>query len=956
MASDNRTSVRFELAMTVAEVPLMLGSTVGGPAGWTFAGSADFTGEDGAPGLSLSQLIARLQREHGGGEWFEREPVDVALTGLSARYQAEPTAFTVRTDIAVTLHEGATRDEDVTLDLAFLLARTARDGEAEASALLVALMTASPIDLRTVAGADTGLIGRFLGDIRIDRLGVFYASDEITIDGELIDPRDDAPVAFAKGPSFLARFGDGRSFTDLALPPPSAGEPETTAKPPATEAATRAPAAGKPEKGEPEHGPLRYWKPLDKTIGPLKFKRIGGEWDNGRLGVLLDASVSLAGLSVGLAGFAVRVEPAKLPKLTFADLEFGLDGMDVSFARGPVTISGALLRTVEDGRVAYTGRAMIRAASFSIGAIGSYTTTREGEPSFFIFGAFSGVLGGPPCFVVQGVAAGFGYNRALTIPDIEDVREFPLVALALGPPETGEAGALDQLRASDHFPAVAGQYWIAAGIRFTSFKLVEGFALVTAQFGVRFEIALIGVATLRQPPAPAPKALVNVELALLARICPDDGFLSVQAQLTRNSFLFDPSCRLTGGFAFCVWFKPTNPDAIDRAGDFVVTLGGYHPNFQIPAHYPNPPRIGFDWRMPECGVSITGGAYFALTPSFIMAGGRLNALFRSGDFSAWFEAHADFLIGWAPLHYEAQVGVRIGAALVLRLGGLSSVLSFELGATLTIWGPPFAGEAYIDLGIVAFTVPLGDRAAPRTAPPIDWPEFERTFLPPEWIGVSIAAGLVEDRTGDHGYAIVNPSALRLAVETFVPAVSMTVDAKEVAAPGERPRLGIRPLGARELKSDIAVTLSRGAMDCRPILKNAPEALWSDAPTPDARGASPLAANVINEVLMGVEMLPHACRSFARVESRVGIGEDAHDLPGRPQRVWAVAPWFEPTERMRKFRQAWRSPRPETLAALEALGFGQAAAAPDLPEAFPDLWLAAPSLTPMGALPEPKHAG
>jgi hypothetical protein len=956
MASDNRTSLRFELGMTVAEVPLMLGSTVGGPAGWTFAGSASFTGEDGAPALRLSQLIARLKREHGGGDWFEREPVDVALTGLSAQYRSEPSAFTVRTDIAVTLREGATRDRDVTLDLAFLLARTAGDGEETASALLVALMTAGPIDLRTVAGADTGLIGRFLGDIRIDRLGVFHASEAITIDGALIDPRGGEPVAFAKGPSFSARLGDGRSFTEIALPPPSADDPGTPAKPPPTEAATRAPRADRPTEGASEHGPLRYWKKLDKTVGPLKFKRIGGEWNDGRLGLLLDASVSLAGLSVGLAGFAVRVEPAKLPKLKFADLEFGLDGMDLSFARGPVTISGALLRTTEDGRIAYTGQAMIRAASFSIGAIGSYTTTKEGDPSFFIFGAFAGVLGGPPCFVVQGVAAGFGYNRALTIPDIEDVREFPLVALALGPSESGEAGALDRLRASDHFPAVAGQYWIAAGIKFTAFKLVEGFALVTAQFGVRFEIALIGVATLRQPPAPAPRALVNVELALLARICPDDGFLSVQAQLTGNSFLFDARCRLTGGFAFCVWFKPTNPDAIDRAGDFVVTLGGYHPKFDVPAHYPNPPRIGFDWRMPECGVSITGGAYFALTPSFIMAGGRLNALFRSGDFSAWFEAHADFLIGWAPLHYEAQVGVRIGAALVLRLGGLSSVLSFELGATLTIWGPPFAGEAHVDLGIVAFTVPLGDRAAPRTAPPIHWPEFERTFLPPEWIGVSIAAGLVEDRTGDHGYAIVNPSALRLAVETFVPAVSIRVGEQAVAAPGDRPRLGIRPLGARDLKSDIAVTLSRGAMDCRPVLKNAPEALWSDAPTPDARGGAPLAAKVIKEALMGVEMLPPACRSFASVESRVGIGDDPHDLPARPVRRWTDARWIEPTERMTKFRQGWRSPRPETLAALEALGFGQAAAAPDLPEAFPDLWLAAPSLTPIGALPEPPHAG
>ena len=66
---------------------------------------------------------------------------------------------------------------------------------------------------------------------------------------------------------------------------------------------------------------------------------------------------------------------------------------------------------------------MIRAATFSIGAIGAYGRTKQGESSFFIFGAFTGILGGPPCFVVQGIAAGFGYNRTIALPEIDKVRD-----------------------------------------------------------------------------------------------------------------------------------------------------------------------------------------------------------------------------------------------------------------------------------------------------------------------------------------------------------------------------------------------------------------------------------------------------------------------------------------------------------------------------------------------------
>ena len=43
-----------------------------------------------------------------------------------------------------------------------------------------------------------------------------------------------------------------------------------------------------PRSREPRAGPLRYWKPVNKTFGPLELRRIGGEWDGkaSKLGIL----------------------------------------------------------------------------------------------------------------------------------------------------------------------------------------------------------------------------------------------------------------------------------------------------------------------------------------------------------------------------------------------------------------------------------------------------------------------------------------------------------------------------------------------------------------------------------------------------------------------------------------------------------------------------------------------
>ena len=106
-------------------------------------------------------------------------------------------------------------------------------------------------------------------------------------------------------------------------------------------------------------------------------------------------------------------------------------------------------------------------------------------------------------------------------------------------------------------------------------------------------------------------------------------------------------------------------------------------------------------------VSISGDAYFALTPSCVMGGGSLDAEFHSGSLSAWFKARADFLMQWKPFYFLVEIGVDMGVALQTDLLFVQVTLKIELGADLSLWGPPVGGLVQVHLWICTITIGFG---------------------------------------------------------------------------------------------------------------------------------------------------------------------------------------------------------------------------------------------------------
>jgi hypothetical protein len=557
------------------------------------------------------------------------------------------------------------------------------------------------------------------------------------------------------------------------------------------------------------------WIDIQRSFGPVSIDKIGFGLSSKGVSASLNASLSMKGLDIGVEGLGAVIPLQKPYTPTFK-----IDGLSLAYETPAVTIGGGMAKVGEDP-LSFVGSLTVKTKTLSLMAFGGYTASSP--PSLFAYAALNTPLGGPPVFFVTGLAAGFGVNTDLKLPEIDGVEKFPFVAWAMEGKAPKEISKVKEALTG----AVVnrqGQYWLAAGVKFTSFEVVTSFALVTVQFGTEFQVALLGESTLSLPKG-AEEPVLLAQMVLKAVYTPSQGVFSVAAQLTSASHVLDKDCRITGGFAFYLWFDPNA-----AAGQFVITLGGYNPNFKKPDYYPVVPRLGVDWQVSEA-LSIRGGLYTALTPSMIMAGGSLDAVWRSGDIKAWFSLYVDFIIQWAPFYYEIEAGVNFGVELTISILGASFTISIDAGATLFISGPPFSGTARIHLSVLTFEVAFGD--SPEV-PKLDWKGFKEQFLPSptrnqdqssgraEAAGDSpvvklvIVEGMLQDLRDQKDAQgapfpvdfLVDPKQLALTAHTMIPVKKLSFNGADIPADWTTD-LAVGPLDIPTFSSDLSLSIEYG---------------------------------------------------------------------------------------------------------------------------------------------------
>lgn len=517
---------------------------------------------------------------------------------------------------------------------------------------------------------------------------------------------------------------------------------KTKPKQPSTQGAALAiTEAGEEDEGEPEPKPDSDGNsasaPFKKKSGPLSISNIGLKYSDKTLHVQFTATFELGPIGFALIGFSINVKITSLHPEGIQLLDPSLEGLAASFEKPPLTIAGLVRHGKDRNNLEYySGGLIVGWVPYQLQAAGFYgqalpegvTDLTKVFNSVFVFARLDGPLVTLEFAEISGVTGGFGYKSEVRIPTADQVVEFPFVKPASLAGATGSAiETLERLTSPNSdgwFKPLEDTYWAAAGMKIDAFQMISLQAVAVVQFGQSIKMGLFAVALADIPTSASKVKFAHVELGIAVVVDLDYGTFKAEAQLSPNSYILDPNCHLTGGFALYYWFDAPHADQ-SLVGDFVFTLGGYHQAFDIPHGYPNPPRLGISWSL-SSALSITGQAYFAITPKACMGGGRLHAAYHLGPIEAWFDAFADFLINYKPFHFTAEAGVSVGVRFNLDILFVHIHISVEIGADLELWGPPFAGNVYVDLKVHKFHIPFG--SASDEKPPASLLEFYNLVL------------------------------------------------------------------------------------------------------------------------------------------------------------------------------------------------------------------------------------
>ena len=516
--------------------------------------------------------------------------------------------------------------------------------------------------------------------------------------------------------------------------------------------------------------------PVDKKLGPVTISAITLDFDIGKqtLTLKLNGTLRLGPLELSLIGFGVAfdftgtsLKGSKLPST-----DFSLKGLALAFQREPITIAGMFERgngpTPEE--FFYKGAAAIGFTPWLFEGGGYYGVSRrdtstshtldwpEGSDaeewlvidpykleeilqvaqhrdfdlltddtfkSFFAFARLSGPIATVGFAEITDVSGGFGYNTTIAFPTMQNIKDFPFFK---SPGDGGIANALTKFLNTGWIANKEGSNWVAAGLTVNAFQTLTVTAVIVVEFGASVKLGIFGLATAEIPRPLAnqkepPLKFAVVQLGVSATYDFGVGILKIDGQLTPASFILDPSCHLSGGFALYSWLSDRTAEL---QGDFVFTIGGYHPSYSTPAQYPTPPRLGISWNY-DPSINISGQAYFAITPKVCMGGGSLHVTLSLGSLYAFFDAWADFLINYRPFQYQASGGIAVGVHYTLDLWLVSIPINIHLGAYLYLQGPPLSGRVHVDFYVFGFDVNFGTHNA-RAAAKIAFEEFYKLAI------------------------------------------------------------------------------------------------------------------------------------------------------------------------------------------------------------------------------------
>lgn len=517
--------------------------------------------------------------------------------------------------------------------------------------------------------------------------------------------------------------------------------------------------------------------PSDKTIKSKKLclvmtpgMMIGSAPKKGKSHGFIDINELTITIPVGSE--KETIQPGRKPPQLISPVQFDFKGMGIELAGEDESflLRGAAYWDISDKELSASGEVLFRLGTkdnpvFLMTIMMAFWLNSEDHKwGFFVYGLaiFRRVRAPIDPVVTQtyltGIALGVGVNYILTIPDIDSLREFPLVKVLFDGTDVTKTGPKVAAKQMEPYLKPKSKYlWFAVGAEISTLETFTGFVLFIAIFGLgdslTWELCLLGILTFANNGEPIYK------IELLFKVLLAWYGLKIEVLLTSSSFILDKRLHLSGsGYFWTFWGG-------EHKGETIFVLGGYHPNYKKPAHFPNPTpvEISYDRSFGRVKFRLNGQAYFALAKKVVMLGIKLEAIANIDviwDWSLWASLVVDILIFWSPFSLDARSRLEVGITAVVTLVFVSFRINVRIALELNFWKPDensdFGGEFIFQ--VLSWKVKARFGASQKSIRPISWQQF------------------IE---GDLGLEKNNPNPLMLKVLTTDNALSPKAAASDI---------------------------------------------------------------------------------------------------------------------------------------------------------------------------------
>lgn len=454
-------------------------------------------------------------------------------------------------------------------------------------------------------------------------------------------------------------------------------------------------------------GGLKAKIPLNVSLGDtlkLDSITIGTQFQSGDetlpLLVALTPIVTLGPVTATVEEIGLQAEFAfpddSSGNLGPVDFAFGFKppaGAGLAIDAGAVSGGGYLF--FDTAAQEYGGAVELSFMSFCLAAVGLITTQMPDGSSGFsmmviISAEFQGVQLGFG-FTLTGVGGLLGINRQADVQALRSNMKNGGLSSIMFPDNVVENAQRIVSDVGAAFPVAEGNHVFGPILRIgwgtpTLFELTMG---VVLSFPSPFKVVLIGRFQLGMPSLEydgdvPPPIWVNIDF--LGVIDPSAGLLSLDGVLYDSRLA---AFSLEGQFAMQQTF---GDDPL-----FLVSIGGFHPNFEPPPQVPDLKRLSLtlgDSDNPRIRTEL----YTAITSNTAQVGARVDVFAKAAGFKVLGAAGFDALVVFSPFSLDVTFFIR---AAVKR--GSSTLFSINVNLNLT--GPnPWRAKGEASFEVLFFTV------------------------------------------------------------------------------------------------------------------------------------------------------------------------------------------------------------------------------------------------------------